>query len=224
MKHVGMFLSLFVFLCLGMINLSGFAIVNQSAISDSTDVTTIVTIATEETSVIPKKKAKIKKRNIPKKKTEIEEKDISKKKAEAKKKIVMKKKVTKKKKAEVKKKVETKPKKKQSLSYDVNANIDGKHYLFSDFMYNGEYYDSSGYRFTYYSETVLPGGALRIPGRHVNNEGYVCDADGNICLASRDFEKGKVVKIPFGDGIGKVYDECDKYGTFDLYVHYESRT
>ncbi|MBR0467359.1 hypothetical protein IJJ53_00365 [Candidatus Saccharibacteria bacterium] len=101
----------------------------------------------------------------------------------------------------------------------MNANIDGKRYLFSDFMHNGEYYDSSGYRFTYYSETVLPGGALRIPGRHVNNEGYVCDADGNICLASRDFKKGKVVKIPFGDGIGKVYDKCNKNNTFDVYVH-----
>ncbi|MBR0467360.1 hypothetical protein IJJ53_00370 [Candidatus Saccharibacteria bacterium] len=87
MKHIGMFLSLFVFLCSGMINLSGFAIVNQSAISNSTDVTTIVTIATEETSVIPKKKAKIKKRNIPKKKLKLKKKIFQKRRLKRKRKL-----------------------------------------------------------------------------------------------------------------------------------------
>lgn len=36
-----------------------------------------------------------------------------------------------------------------------------------EFMFRGVVY-WSGYKFTYYSEKVLPGGGLRIPGRHTN--------------------------------------------------------
>lgn len=65
----------------------------------------------------------------------------------------------------------------------------------------------SGYKFTYYSQSVLPGGALRIPGRHVA-DGYVKDKDGYIVLASNpSIPRGTVINTPFG-AKGKVYDRC----------------
>lgn len=75
-----------------------------------------------------------------------------------------------------------------------------------------------GYRFTYYSETVLSGSGLKIPNRHVDSEGFVCDGDGYICVASCDFPKGTVVDTPFGR-YGKVYDYCGVSGTIDIYIH-----
>lgn len=74
----------------------------------------------------------------------------------------------------------------------------------------------NGHRWTYYSETVLPGTALNIPGRHVAG-GAVCDADGYVVLASCDYAKGTVIDTPIGKG--KVYDYCPTSGTIDLYVH-----
>ena len=105
-----------------------------------------------------------------------------------------------------------------SLAYDVNANVNEKHFELRNFWRMGEHRDLSGYRFTYYSEKILPGRGLNIPGRHLNSEGYVCDELEYICLASIDLPKGTVVRIPFGDGMGKVYDECDVSGTLDVYV------
>ena len=76
-----------------------------------------------------------------------------------------------------------------------------------------------GYRFTWYSERVLPGDGLVIPGRHADELGYICDEDGFICVASRDFEKGTEVDTPFGKK-GKVYDWCAVSGTIDIYVNW----
>ena len=77
-------------------------------------------------------------------------------------------------------------------------------YTASDLYYDGiiSYYD---YRYTWYSENVLPGGGLYIPGRHGDENGYICDEDNYICLASDSLEKGTVVNTPFGK-MGKVYD------------------
>ncbi len=76
----------------------------------------------------------------------------------------------------------------------------------------------TGLRETYYSQRVLPGGGLKIPGRHVNSEGFVCDEEGYICVASNDFAKGTVVET--SRGIGKVYDCGCANGTLDLYVNW----
>lgn len=88
----------------------------------------------------------------------------------------------------------------------------------SDFRQKGIHYDDSGYSYTYYSENVLPGGGLDIPGRHVDGEGYVCDANGNLCIASDDLPKGTVVDVPFGSGTAVVYDCGSGYGNLDVYV------
>ena len=74
-----------------------------------------------------------------------------------------------------------------------------------------------GYKWTWYSQKVLPGGGLRIPGRHVDKSGYVCDKKDRIVLSSSTVKRGKVVKTPFGKK-GKVYDTGCARGVIDTYV------
>lgn len=95
---------------------------------------------------------------------------------------------------------------------------DGNWLSGEEFKSAGRYNDGKS-SYTWYSENVLPGGGLDIPGRHVNDEGYVVDGDGNICLASKNLPYGTVVEgIPFGDGTGVVYDYCPIPGNLDVYV------
>ena len=84
-----------------------------------------------------------------------------------------------------------------------------------DFMFRGVIY-WSGYKFTYYSEKVLPGGGLQIPGRHVNADGYVADEDGYIVLAG-DASMGTVFETPFGYK-GKIYDRGTVGNHLDVYI------
>lgn len=74
-----------------------------------------------------------------------------------------------------------------------------------------------GWRWTWYSENVLPGGGLSIPGRHVDGDGYICDGDGYICLASNVLGKYTVIDTPFGKQ-GKIYDSGCPEDTIDVYV------
>lgn len=75
---------------------------------------------------------------------------------------------------------------------------------------------------TWYSQRVLPGRGLKIPGRHVDRKrGFVLDKDGYICLASGRSNKKKraVVPTPFGM-YGKVYDTNGRNNNkwFDVYT------
>lgn len=88
----------------------------------------------------------------------------------------------------------------------------------ADFAYNGLYYDDNHLTYTYYPERNLPGGGLDIPGRHLNDEGYIVDGDGNLCISSDDFPKGTVLEVPFSTGIGVVYDTGSGKGNLDLYT------
>lgn len=91
--------------------------------------------------------------------------------------------------------------------------------------YSASYFKRMGvlywgdYRWTWYSDKVLPGGGLSIPGRHYSDSNYVCDEDGYICLASDDLQKGTVINTPFGR-MGKIYDCGVSSGTIDVYVHW----
>lgn len=74
----------------------------------------------------------------------------------------------------------------------------------------------NGHRETYYSQKVLPGGGLNIPGRHVASDGTIRDSDGYICVASSDLPWGTVVETSLGPG--KVYDSGCASGTIDIYT------
>lgn len=84
---------------------------------------------------------------------------------------------------------------------------------FKDFMRDGVIY-YNGNKYTYYSQRVLPGGGLDIPGRHTEG-GFVRDGDGYIVIAS-DQPNGTVIETPFG--YGKVYDSGTSGNHYDIYV------
>lgn len=90
-------------------------------------------------------------------------------------------------------------------------------YSASYFMQMGELYDDE-WRYTWYSENVLPGGGLDIPGRHLDDEGYVVDSEGRLVAASEDLPYGTVIEVPFGSGTAVVRDCGCPYGTIDIYV------
>lgn len=92
-------------------------------------------------------------------------------------------------------------------------------YSLSQFQFHGVI-NSGGKKFTYYSQSVLPGGGLKIPGRHINAGGYVADDSGYIVVASnKSISKGTVIDTPFGYK-GKVYDVCEActVNWYDIYT------
>ena len=110
-----------------------------------------------------------------------------------------------------------------SEDYDVNYNTYDNYN--SDAVYSSSEFQNTGvidwgsYEWTYYSELILPGEGLDIPGRHTTEDGYVCDGDGYVVLAA-DLDmlpRYSVVDTPFGR-TGKVYDTGCSYGTLDVYV------
>lgn len=88
----------------------------------------------------------------------------------------------------------------------------------SEFM-NAGVIEWGGWKWTYYSERILPGEGLWIPGRWTDSDGYVCDENGYICLASTSAERYSIVETPFGR-TGKVYDTGCDYGVMDVYVNW----
>ena len=110
-----------------------------------------------------------------------------------------------------------------SENYDVNYNTYDNYnsdaiYSSSEFQNTGVI-DWGGYKWTYYSELILPGEGLDIPGRHTTEDGYVCDGDGYVVLAAdlNMLPRYSIVDTPFGR-TGKVYDTGCSYGTLDVYV------
>ena len=78
----------------------------------------------------------------------------------------------------------------------------------------------NGHKETYYSQRVLPGNSLRIPGRHVADDGTIRDGDGYICVAADSgyLSRGSVVVTSLGPG--KVYDTGCAYGVIDIYTNW----
>lgn len=70
-----------------------------------------------------------------------------------------------------------------------------------------------GYSYTWYSQRVLPGRGLKIPGRHVDAQGFICDKDDYIVIGSSRANKRKkiIMPTPFGK-YGKCYD-CGNIGS-----------
>ena len=69
---------------------------------------------------------------------------------------------------------------------------------------------------TWYSQKVLPGGGLDIPGRHVAEDGTIRDADGYIVVASDNYGYGSTVETSLGTG--KVYDNGVGHDGWDIYT------
>ena len=78
----------------------------------------------------------------------------------------------------------------------------------------------NGHKETYYSQRVLPGVGLRIPGRHVANDGTVRDADGYICVAANPSFMSKGTILITSLGPAKVYDTGCSHGIIDIYVNW----
>lgn len=115
---------------------------------------------------------------------------------------------------EIKRVEESKAEKKiqQQTTYVATASYDSGYD--HDFKSQGTVNDGT-YNYTWYSQRVLPGGGLDIPGRHVDEDGFIRDEDGNLCIAARDIEKGTEVDTPYGKAI--VYDYCPN-GNLDIYT------
>lgn len=77
----------------------------------------------------------------------------------------------------------------------------------------------NGHKETWYSQKVLPGGGLNIPGRHVAADGTIRDKDNYICVASSDYPKGTIVETSLGTG--KVYDTGCASGVIDIYTNWD---
>ena len=78
----------------------------------------------------------------------------------------------------------------------------------------------NGHKETYYSQKILPGTGLNIPGRHVADDGTVRDGDGYIVVASDLSYLPRYSTVLTSLGPGKVYDTGCAYGTIDIYVNW----
>ncbi len=78
----------------------------------------------------------------------------------------------------------------------------------------------NGHKETYYSQRVLPGYALNIPGRHVADDGTIRDGDGYISVAANTSYMSKGTVLLTSLGPAKVYDSGCAYGTIDIYVNW----
>ena len=119
---------------------------------------------------------------------------------------------------EIKRVEESKKKKEeqqaQAVYTAVSTSYDGGSGYDHPFRSQGTTNDGN-YDYTWYSQRVLPGGGLNIPGRHVDEDGFVRDESGNLCIAARDLDKGTEVDTPFGKAV--VYDYCPN-GNLDIYT------
>lgn len=76
----------------------------------------------------------------------------------------------------------------------------------------------NGHRETYYSQRVLPGPGLKIPGRHVASDGTIRDENNYIVVAADPAFKAKGTILETSLGTAKVYDCGCAYGTIDIYT------
>lgn len=117
----------------------------------------------------------------------------------------------------------TKVKRGKAIGYVKTAAINKKR---SQKKYTGGYFRRAGVirwggrKYTWYSQRAMPGRGLKIPGRHVDAQGFVCDKDGYIVVGSSVANKNKrvITPTPFGK-YGKCYD-CGYVGSnhYDVYV------
>ena len=76
----------------------------------------------------------------------------------------------------------------------------------------------NGHKECYYTQTLLPGESLYLPGRHVAEDGTIRDGDGYICVAANLKFLPRYTKVMTTLGPGIVYDTGCAYGTVDIYT------
>lgn len=76
---------------------------------------------------------------------------------------------------------------------------------------------SGQHKETWYPQSVLPGGGLNIPGRHVADDGTIRDKDGFIVVAAHENNYSKGDTLMTSRGPAKVYDTGCGEGTIDIY-------
>ena len=108
----------------------------------------------------------------------------------------------------------TKPK---EMEVQITKTEVGKTLYSASYFMNMGVIHWNGWKWTWYSERVLPGGGLNIPGRHADSNGYICDSNDYICLSSSSLSKGTIIATPFGKS-GKVYDTGCAGNVIDVYV------
>lgn len=100
------------------------------------------------------------------------------------------------------------------MKYDEAYNISGDRLTKSKGRIN-----FNNHQETYYSEKVLPGSGLNIPGRHVAQDGTIRDADGYIYIAANANYLPKGATAMTSLGPAKVYDTATaEVGVIDIYV------
>jgi len=77
--------------------------------------------------------------------------------------------------------------------------MDAEYFKYAGILYDGDT------KYTWYSQNVLPGEGLDIPGRHTDM-GFVMDDQDRVVVASTDYPPGTEIDIPFGYGKGIVLD------------------
>lgn len=120
--------------------------------------------------------------------------------------------------SDVQEPVEAQPESSEESVQPQTAGATVAQYSIDDLEFQGVI-NALGKKWTFYSERVLPGGGLNIPGRHTA-DGFVRDGEGYIVLAaSSSVGHGTIVDTPFGSQ-GKVYDTCASChaGWFDVYT------
>ena len=76
----------------------------------------------------------------------------------------------------------------------------------------------NGWTWTYYTLSEWPGQtSTPVAEKNITKEGYICDENGYIILASVDLDPYTIVNTPFGIK-GMVYDTGCPSGILDVYV------
>ena len=119
-------------------------------------------------------------------------------------------------------KIKVKNKPYQGLSFDgIKLQYSGRYHVTSNPLNTRmgvKYFN--GAKETYYSQRVLSGGGLRIPGRHVADDGTIRDKDGYIVVATNYSFRAKYSKFLISLGPAKVYDTGCAYGVVDVYCNW----
>lgn len=89
----------------------------------------------------------------------------------------------------------------------------------ADFQYVG-IFSWNGWQWTYYLMSQFPGQtSTPVEGRYVNENGFVCDSEGYVILASADLPPYTILQTPLGE-LGKVYDTGCPHGIIDIYTNW----